>query len=164
MYEQGKRDGPYRENLSQRKISFVLDTAGNPGTFTTMNKYKQVFPAGAGTYTFRLTLPAGIKFQAEESFSSQEDAAFQCDLLKFYVTKFFSLKSSSLLPSLPLALFFSMLRETGIDPAILSDVRFAMSYSTKEMMLNGGHDALAEFAANQKSAVAGWNEPPHENV
>lgn len=129
-----------------------------------MNQFKQVFPAGAGAFTFRLTLPGGLKFQAEESWDSQEDAAFHCDLLKFYVSKFFGLKSSSLLPSLPLARFFELLRETGVDPANIGDVRFAMSYSTKEFMLHGGHETLVEFVANQKSAVAGWNEPPRENV
>lgn len=124
-----------------------------------MNKFKQVFPAGPGAFTFRVTLPGGIKFQAEESWPSQEDAAFYADLLKFYVTKKFGLKSSSLLPSLPHSAFSSALRDAGICRDNLDDVQYAMSFSTKEMLLNGGHEMLTEFAANQKAAAAGWETP-----
>lgn len=102
-------------------------------------------------------LPAGLKFQCEESWGTQEEAAFSVDLLKFYVTKKFGLKGSSLLPSLPHAVFSSMLCEVGVSRDKLEDVKYAMSHSTKEMLLNGGHQLLTEFAANQK---AGWDEPP----
>lgn len=123
-----------------------------------MNKYKQVFPAGRGAFTFRLMLPAGHKFQCEESWETQEQAAFYADLLKFYITKKFGLKSSSLRPSLPLAVFFSMLRDAGIPKDKLEDIfNYALSFSTREMLLNGVHQLLTEYAANQK---AGWDEPP----
>lgn len=124
-----------------------------------MSKFKQVFPAGAGAFTFRLTLPAGIKFQAEESWDRQEEAAFAVDALKFYVSKKFGLRGSSLLPSLPVASFFSSLRQIGADRNNLEDLNAVLSFSTREMLLNGGNELLAEHAANLKAAKSGWEEP-----
>lgn len=129
-----------------------------------MSKFKQVFPAGAGAFTFRLTLPGGLKFQAEESWDRREDAAFAVDTLKFYVSKKFGLRGSSLLPSLPLAVFFSMLRDCGAHRDNLDEVKYILSHSTKEWLLNGGHETLTEYSNELKSARLGWEEPKDGNV